>query len=233
MKPRRKAAGLVLDTFEQAFKNIDDALRKDSGCTSELDYTEQTSWMLFLRYLDDLEKDRYTEAELSGRQYAYILERLFGHLPDLFADEDELRRLWGAPETRQQLLDALSDEGFNEEALDEMQRLIGAEDSDIYDVLSYVRFATPAVSREMRARSARQVVKSELDARLQEFIDFVLQQYVAEGVSELASEKLAPLLQLRYGAVPEALATLGADAATVRAAFVDFQRFLYDPVPAA
>jgi type I restriction enzyme M protein len=60
--------------FEQAFKNIDDSLRKEAGCTTELDYTEQTSWLLFLKYLDDLEADRATEAELSGRKYAYILE---------------------------------------------------------------------------------------------------------------------------------------------------------------
>jgi hypothetical protein len=52
--------------FEQAFKNIDDILRKDAGCTSELDYTEQSSWLLFLKYLDALERDRAMEAELEG-----------------------------------------------------------------------------------------------------------------------------------------------------------------------
>jgi type I restriction enzyme M protein len=52
--------------FEQAFKSIDDVLRQEAGCTTELDYTEQTSWMLFLKYLDDLEKERAMEAELVG-----------------------------------------------------------------------------------------------------------------------------------------------------------------------
>lgn len=61
--------------FEQAFKNIDDVLWKDAGCTSELDYTEQTSWLLFLKYLDALEHDKATEAALEGRKYAYILEK--------------------------------------------------------------------------------------------------------------------------------------------------------------
>jgi type I restriction enzyme M protein len=60
--------------FEQAFKNIDDVLWKDAGCTSELDYTEQSSWLLFLKYLDSLEADKATEAELDGKTYAYILE---------------------------------------------------------------------------------------------------------------------------------------------------------------
>src|SRR5436305_14129309 len=60
--------------FEQAFKNIDDVLRKEAGCTTELDYTEQTSWLLFLKYLDGLEQDRALGAELAGRKYEYILD---------------------------------------------------------------------------------------------------------------------------------------------------------------
>ena len=63
--------------FEQAFKNIDDVLRKEAGCTTELDYTEQTSWLLFLKYLDVLEQDRATEAKLEGRRYAYLLPAEF------------------------------------------------------------------------------------------------------------------------------------------------------------
>ena len=59
--------------FEQTFKNIDDILHKDAGCSSELDYVEQTSWILFLKYLDDLEKDKKTAAELSGKSYTPII----------------------------------------------------------------------------------------------------------------------------------------------------------------
>ena len=60
--------------FEQAFKNIDDVLWKEAGCTTELDYTEQTSWLLFLKYLDGLEQDRADEAALEGKTYAFILD---------------------------------------------------------------------------------------------------------------------------------------------------------------
>jgi len=63
--------------FEQAFKNIDDVLWKDAGCGSELDYIEQTSWALFLKYLDDLEKDKKTEAELAGKRYKSIIDDEF------------------------------------------------------------------------------------------------------------------------------------------------------------
>jgi len=61
--------------FEQTFRNIDDALRKEAGCTTELDYTEQTSWLLFLKYLDGLEQDKAMEAALEGKKYAFILDQ--------------------------------------------------------------------------------------------------------------------------------------------------------------
>jgi type I restriction enzyme M protein len=60
--------------FEQTFKNIDDVLWKEAGCTTELDYTEQTSWILFLKYLDDLEHTRAQEAELLGKPYAFVID---------------------------------------------------------------------------------------------------------------------------------------------------------------
>ena len=71
--------------FEQTFKNIDDVLWKEAGCTTELDYTEQTSWMLFLKYLDDLEEERAMEAELVGKSYEYLI------------DEDHRWAKWAAP----------------------------------------------------------------------------------------------------------------------------------------
>jgi len=71
--------------FEQTFKNIDDILHKDAGCGSELDYVEQTSWVLFLKYLDDLERDRATSAELTGKTYTPII------------DKDYQWSVWAAP----------------------------------------------------------------------------------------------------------------------------------------
>jgi type I restriction enzyme M protein len=79
--------------FEQAFKNIDDMLRTDAGCATELDYVEQTSWILFLRYLDDLEEKKKLEAELAGKKYEYILS------PQYRWDA------WAAPKTKDGKLD--------------------------------------------------------------------------------------------------------------------------------
>ena len=63
--------------FEQAFKNIDDVLWKDAGCTSELDYTEQTSWLLFLKYLDGLEHEKSLAAKLAGKSHSHILDKAY------------------------------------------------------------------------------------------------------------------------------------------------------------
>ena len=61
--------------FERTFKNIDDVLWKEAGCTTELDYTEQTSWMLFLKYLDDLEFERSQQARLKGKRYSFLIDK--------------------------------------------------------------------------------------------------------------------------------------------------------------
>jgi type I restriction enzyme M protein len=63
--------------FQQAFKNIDNVLFKDAGCSSEIDYIEQTSWILFLRYIDDLELEKKDEAELKGQSYEFILDESY------------------------------------------------------------------------------------------------------------------------------------------------------------
>ncbi len=64
--------------FEQTFKNIDDVLWKEAGCTTELDYTEQTSWLLFLKYLDDLEQEKAIQAELKGKPYTLLMSHIAG-----------------------------------------------------------------------------------------------------------------------------------------------------------
>ena len=92
---------------------------------------------------------------MSAQQF---MESLFGKLPEFFKDEDELRTLWSSPETRRSLLDGLAEQGFGDEQLAEMQKIIDAEKSDIFDVLSYVAYASPTVTREFRAGHARESI---------------------------------------------------------------------------
>jgi type I restriction enzyme R subunit len=159
---------------------------------------------------------------------AEFIQTLFGRAPELFRDEDELRRLWGAPETRKALLTALAEAGFGLDALREMARIIGAPDSDVFDVLAYVAFALPPLSRAERVETRKAAVLDGYDAALTAFLDFVLGQYVKQGVEELDQEKLPRLLELRYASVSEGAQTLGG-VAKVREAFVRFQGGLFTP----
>jgi type I restriction enzyme, R subunit len=155
-----------------------------------------------------------------------FLVNLYGTIPDFFANEAELRKLWGDPLTREKLLEGLEEKGFSRGKLVEMQKLIDAEKSDIFDVLAYIAFEVPPETREERARRAKAAIDRKFSTAEQVFIDFVLAQYVKEGVDELAVTKLSPLLKLRYGAITDAQRALGATG-QIQHIFSDFQRFLY------
>lgn len=157
---------------------------------------------------------------------AQFLETLFGTLPEFFKDEDELRAIWSDPDTRSALLAGLADKGFRHDELIEMQNIIEAEDSDLFDVLAYVAFAAPTVAREERASYARRRIHGSYPEKQEAFLDFVLSHYINEGVDELGSDKLAALLRLQYHGINEAVAELG-PADEIREVFYGFQKYLY------
>lgn len=157
---------------------------------------------------------------------AQFLESLFGVLPEFFKDEDALRNIWSDPETRKKLLDGLSEKGFNKEVLAEMQTIIDADKSDLFDVLANVAFAATPVSRVFRATEAKQAVHQHFEDNQSMFIDFVLGQYVSQGVDELSQEKLKSLLELKYQSVHDAARYLGSPN-DIRKVFVGFQKYLY------
>lgn len=158
---------------------------------------------------------------------AQFMEALFGKLPEFFQNEDELRELWSAPDTRRKLLDGLAEKGFGHEQLAEMQKLIDAEKSDLFDVLAHVAYALPPLTREERARKAKVAISTHFNSKQQVFLDFVLSHYVSVGVAELDTEKLTPLLRLKYhNSIPDAVAELG-QTAQIRDVFNGFQKYLY------
>ena len=163
---------------------------------------------------------------MSAQQF---LEMLFGKLPEFFKDEDELRSLWSAPDTRFRLLQGLAERGFGGDQLAEMARVIDAEKSDLYDVLAHVAYALPPQTREERAARARVAIHRHFDNRQQAFLEFVLAHYVSEGVRELDQDKLTPLLRLRYhNAIADAVVDLGKPEQIGRV-FAGFQKYLYEP----
>ena len=120
----------------------------------------------------------------------------------------------------------LADKGFGHDALMEMQKIVEAENSDLFDVLAHVSFAAEPVSREARAAAASVAAEMALTDPQRAFVDFVLAQYVAQGVEELDQDKLSPLLRLRYQALGDAFAELG-EPDRIREIFVGFQQHLY------
>ena len=161
---------------------------------------------------------------MSAQQF---MELLFGKLPEFFANEDELRALWSAPDTRAKLLSGLAEKGFTKEQLAEMQKIIDAEKSDLFDVLAYVAFAMQPLTRADRANGAKAAIHAAYSSKQEAFIEFVLAHYVQEGVDELDQAKLTPLLKLKYhNAIADAMADLSG-AEKTRLLFAAFQKFLY------
>ena len=161
---------------------------------------------------------------MSAQQF---MTMLFGELPDFFQNEGELRALWSAPDTRAKLLQGLGEKGFGHDQLAEMQKLMDAEKSDLFDVLAYVAYALPPLTREVRAANAKVYLNTRFSAKQQVFLDFVLQHYVNVGVEELDKNKLTPLLRLKYhDSIADAVADLGKPD-EIGKAFAGFQQYLY------
>src|SRR5205823_7854502 len=112
---------------------------------------------------------------MSAQQF---LEMLFGKLPEFFKDEAELRAIWSAPDTRAKLLAGLAERGFGEQQMGEMQRIIDAENSDLFDVLAHVAYALPPLTRAERAARARVEIRHRFDNKQQAFLHFVLAHYL-------------------------------------------------------
>ncbi len=155
-----------------------------------------------------------------------FLRQLYGDLPGLFEDEQQLRQLWSAPDTRRHLLDRLRDRGYGPEQLAELSKLVDAEDSDVYDVLAHIAYAAPTLTRSERVSAHESEILSPHEEQMQEFLRFVLDQYVAEGVGELDGDKLPALISLKYATPHDAVKVLG-DIDGIRNAFIGFQKHLY------
>ena len=147
-------------------------------------------------------------------------------LPEVFESEDKLRELWSVPSTRKALLKSLENAGFGFNDLVEIQKIIDAEKSDIFDVLEFVAFAKKPLTRLKRIKDAEEIMQHEFNEYQMEFINFVLSQYENEGVLVLDDEKLPILLELKYESLQNAKQILG-DLTDARNIFLDFQKVLY------
>ena len=157
-----------------------------------------------------------------------FLQRLFNtlKLPEIFGSEDALRKLWGNPVTRRELLVRLEKEGCAKADLVKLQEMISAEKSDLFDVLEFISYARKPISREDRVKASETNIYSLLNDNQKDFIGFVLRNYVQDGVDELDIAKLSTVIKSKYGGIPEAEKALGS-IDDISKVFTEFQKHLY------
>jgi type I restriction enzyme R subunit len=129
--------------------------------------------------------------------------------------------------TRKTFLDKLCEAGYCKDQLENLQQLINAQNSDLFDVLEYVSFAITPITRESRVAKAQSKIFAMLDNKQKDFLEFVLSKYIESGVEELDQEKLPSLLELKYHAISDAKEIFGGTE-KIRNTFVDFQKYLYE-----
>ena len=157
-----------------------------------------------------------------------FLNNLFGELPNLFKNEEELRAIWRNPLTRKVLLEQLEEAGFPKSDLQIVQSLVNMEKSDLFDVLEYVFNGNyNALTREQRVAASQATIFAILNSQQKEFIEFVLSKYIETGVEELDQDKLPALLVNKYQSLEDAKDILGS-VANISSLFIEFQKYLYD-----
>lgn len=177
------------------------------------------------REIDSTVKTSFWSPEGKPISAQEFIQQLFGDLPSFFKNEEELRQLWVLPSTRKKLLEELSERGYSNEQLEDLRKLIHGEESDLFDVLNYVAYHIDLVPRLERAEKAK-IHILDYNAQQQEFLNFVLEQYVRDGVDELDDKKLPELLELKYKAIADAKRELGS-IKSIRETFIGFQEYLY------
>jgi len=178
-----------------------------------------------IRELDSMVRTSFWDPSGKPISAEEFLKQFFGDLPDFFKSEEELRKLWILPSTRKKLLEELNDKGYTSAQLEDLSKLVHGEDSDLFDVLNYVAYHKDLLPRLKRAELARIYLHS-YNKNQQDFLNFVLTQYVREGVSELDDAKLPDILELKYHAIADAKAKLG-EIKLIRDTFIGFQEYLY------
>ena len=175
------------------------------------------------RSIQYLKTTSYWNAEGKLISAKRFLNQLFGSLTDLIATEDELRAIWTNPETRENFLLQLDEHGYDIEDLQKVKELVNAPQSDLFDVLSYILFDIPPMTRRERASGVNLSSQAE---EMKTFLRQVLEAYVTNGEGELNSESLGNFITARFGSVTEGMKKLG-DSKIVRDAYLELQTNLY------
>ena len=155
-----------------------------------------------------------------------FIEMLFGDLKGLVVDEEQFRKVWSNPETREKFMRQLREREYTDEVLEEIKIIVDAPKSDIFDVLGYVLSANPPITRKQRASNVEKSGLGDVDSEMREFLLQILASYTKSGENELSSERLTHHMMAVYGSVTASRDKLG-EPTTVRKAYVRMQEQLY------
>ncbi len=154
-----------------------------------------------------------------------FLKTMFGKMPEFYTSINDLREKWSSPKTREDLLNKMSEAGYDKDTLGKIRTLIDADDSDLLDVLEYISFDIEPIQRTERVKRTSSYV-STLSSSQQDFVNYVIALYIREGMEELGTSKLPELLNMKYGSVQDGISFLGG-LNIAKNTFYGFQKSLY------
>lgn len=171
------------------------------------------------------ERVQFGDELISIQEY---IKRLFGALPGFLQGEEDLRRRWSQPDTREQLLALLEQSGFPEDKLELTRRFLEMEQCDMLDVLAYLAYNTTPIDRQRRAEILQEQARKQYSKAQQEFVSYIMELYVRNGFKELGSDKLPTLINMKYHSPVDAVQQLQMDPLQIRNFYLGMQRLLYD-----
>lgn len=178
--------------------------------------TLNTEWEEQIQFGDEL---------ISIEEY---IQRLFGVLPNFLRGEEDLRKRWSRPDTREQLLDVLAQSGFPEDKLEQTRHFLELEQCDMLDVLAFLAYNTTPIDRQRRADILRQQALMKFTKAQFDFLNFVMDLYVCNGFKELNSENLPTLIDMKYHSTTDAIRVLGMQPQQIKDFYWAMQQNLYN-----
>lgn len=177
------------------------------------------------RKIKYLKSDMFWGADGRPVSAEEFLKTMFGEMPFFFTSVEDLQMKWSNPKTREELLARMDAAGYGKDVLKQIRTLIDAEGSDLLDVLEYISFNIEPIQRTERVKKA-EGFRASLNATSQDFINYIIQLYVKEGIDELGPDKLPAIISMKYGSIPDGMKVLGG-VDVARGLFLDFQKKLY------
>lgn len=177
------------------------------------------------RKIKYLKSDMFWGADGKPVSAEEFLNDMFGQMPMFYKSIEELQEKWASPKTREELLEKMDEAGYGKDVLKQIRTLIDADGSDLLDVLEYISFNVEPIARTERVKRV-DGYGATLSDKGREFMEYLSNLYIKEGIEELWSDKLPAIIQMKYGSLPDGMRVLGGVEAA-KTIFLNFQKNLY------